>query len=351
MSINISKTYSRDKKRVFYKLEFGRHAGARVSTGIFTYSKPENPVQKEHNKEALRILELKKSQVILDTQAIATGYVPQHKFKANFFDYYQEFVDKNRRIGNRHLECSLEALKTFVDKPLLAPAHITENFCERFRQYLLDHYNGETPMNYFGRFKRVLRTATKDGYYRHSPAEDVRAKSNLNVNVKDIINKEEYQKLVETPCSNVEIKKAFLFSLYTGLRWADIEPLQWSSILDETQRFRIVQMKTKAPLERPLHEFARRIIGERKEGKVFNLPTQDGANKVLKYWAKKAGLKKHITWHCARHSFSVLLQEEGTDDATVAGFLGHTSKKFVQTTYKRYKDSNGIEAIQKLPVF
>jgi integrase len=44
-----------------------------------------------------------------------------------------------------------------------------------------------------------------------------------------------------------------------------------------------------------------------------------------------------------------LLQEEGTDDATVAGFLGHTSKKFVQTTYKRYKDSNGVAAIQKLP--
>ncbi len=349
MSVSIAKTYSKDKSKIWYKIELGKQVGQRIATGIFTYARPTNQIQKDHNKEALKILEMKKSQMILDAQSISSGYISQHKFKTNFFDYYEEFVKLNRRFGNRHLECSLAILREFVDSSILSPAEISENFCKRFRQYLLDKFNGETPMNYFGRFKRVLKAATKDGYYRYSPAEDVKAKTNRNTIIKDIIDKQEYLQLINTPCSNPEIRKAFIFSLYTGLRWADIQPLQWSSIKDETKTFRILQKKTGVPLERPLHEFARKILGDRKDGSVFKLPTQDGANKVLKAWAKKAGIPKHITWHCARHSFSVLLQDEGTDTATVAGMLGHTSTKFVQRTYQRFKQNNALEAIQKLP--
>ncbi|MEO8172030.1 MAG: site-specific integrase [Sediminibacterium sp.] len=350
MSITIAKNYSRDKAKIYYKIEFGRGAGQRLATGIFTYAKPVNQIQKDYNKEALKILELKKSQMVLDAQTISSGYIPQHKYKSNFFDYYEEFVKLNKRYGNRHLECSLAILRDFVDSPVLSPSDITENFCKRFRQYLLDKFNGETPMNYFGRFKRVVKAAAKDGYYRHSPAEDVKAKTNRNVIIKDIIDKQGYLNLINTPCSNEEIKKAFIFSLYTGLRWADVQPLKWSSIKDDSKTFSILQKKTGVPLERPLHDLARNIIGERKEGLVFNLPTQDGANKVLKAWAKKAGILKHITWHCARHSFSVLLQEEGIDTATVAGMLGHTSTKFVQRTYQRFKQVNAKDAINKLPV-
>lgn len=349
MSVRISKTYSKDKSKIWYKIDFGRGTGQRIAAGVFTYANPANQIQKDHNKEALKILELKKSQMILDAQSIASGYIPHYKYKTNFFDYYEEFVKLNRRFGNRHLECSLNILREFVDKSILQPAEITESFCKRFRQFLLDKFNGETPMNYFGRFKRVLKSATKDGYYRYSPAGDVKAKTNRNVIIKNIVEKQEYLQLIRTPCSNEEIKKAFIFSLYTGLRWADIKPLKWSSIRDETKTFSIFQKKTGVPLERPLHEFARKIIGERNTSFVFDLPTLDGANKVLKAWAKKAGIQKHITWHCARHSFSVLLQDEGTDSATVAGMLGHTSTKFVQKTYQRYKHINAMEAIQKLP--
>ena len=349
MSITISSSYSKDRSKIWYKIDFGRGEGQRIATGIFTYAKPNNQIQRDYNKEALLILELKKAQMILDAQSIANGYIPKHRYKNNFFDYYEEFVKQNKRFGNRHLENSLAALRKFYDKKLLPPADITENFCKRFRQYLLDHYNGETPLDYFSRFKRVLKNATKDGYYRYSPAEDVKSKTNRNIIIKDIIEKHEYQTLISTPCKNQEVKKAFIFSLYTGLRWADIKPMKWSNILDETKTFKILQKKTGVPLERPLHQFARQIIGEKKEGLIFKLPTQDGANKILRAWAKEAELNKHLSWHCARHSFSVLLQDEGIDIGTVAGMLGHTSTKFVHKTYQRYRDSSGLDAINKLP--
>ncbi|HEX8278125.1 MAG TPA: hypothetical protein VF540_05495 [Segetibacter sp.] len=41
----------------------GRSTGPRRSTGIFTWVKPKNQVEKNHNKEALAILESKRSPI------------------------------------------------------------------------------------------------------------------------------------------------------------------------------------------------------------------------------------------------------------------------------------------------
>ncbi|WP_211323919.1 hypothetical protein [Chitinophaga dinghuensis] len=51
-------------------------------------------------------MEVKKSQAIIEQQSIGTAFIPAHKFKENFFDYYKEYVNNNKRDGNRHLESS-----------------------------------------------------------------------------------------------------------------------------------------------------------------------------------------------------------------------------------------------------
>ena len=305
MNINISSKPSSNNKKIWYYLEWGKKSGQRKATGIFTWVKPKDQIEKNHNKEALAILETKRSQLVLDGQAINSGYTPQHKIKTNFLDYYSEYIKINRKAGNRHLETSLSAFKNFLKKDFISASDITENLCEGFRDFLLKKYNGETPANYFMRFKRVMKAAKKDGYFRNNPAEDVVAKANKNKHVKEILSEEDYIKFMNTPCTNYEVKKAFVFSLYTGLRWADVKPLKWENVKEHS--IVLEQSKTGVRLEVPLHDIASQIAGERKEGLVFYLPTQDGANKVLGKWANDAKLDKHITWHCARHSFSVLL--------------------------------------------
>lgn len=69
MNINITSKVSRGSQKVWYYLEWGRSTGQRKSTGIFTWVKPKNHVKKNHNKEALIILESKRSQLVLDRQA------------------------------------------------------------------------------------------------------------------------------------------------------------------------------------------------------------------------------------------------------------------------------------------
>lgn len=348
MNIKITQRLSRNKQKIYYSLEWGKDEGQRVSTGIYTYAKPKDQLQKNHNKEAHLILENKQSQMILDRQAINSGYIPQHKIKSNFLDYYQDYVKLNSPKGNRHLRQSFISFKKFIGKEYISPIEINETLCERFRSYLLTNLNGETPANYFSRFKRVLEGASKEGYYKVSPAISLMAKTKPNKKVKDILEANEYMKLMNTPCLNYEVKKAFVFSLYTGFRWADVKPLIWEN-LQTNGMINIVQKKTGETLELPLHPIALKILGVTKTGLVFKLPTADGANKLLAKWCDDAGLDKHITWHCARHSFSVLLQDKGTDVATVAGMLGHTSTKYVHKTYKRYRKANAQEAINKLP--
>jgi integrase/recombinase XerD len=100
MTINISSKVSRDNQKVWYYFEWGRSSGQRKSTGIFTWVKPESQVEKKHNKEALMILESKRSQLVPDGQSINTAYTPQHKIKTYFLDYYSDYI-KNIFIWNR----------------------------------------------------------------------------------------------------------------------------------------------------------------------------------------------------------------------------------------------------------
>lgn len=62
-----------------------------------------------------------------------------------------------------------------------------------------------------------------------------------------------------------------------------------------------------------------------------------------------AKIEKHITWSCARLSFSLLLQDEHVDDATVINLLGHTTTKMVHSTYNRYRPKNQARTINLLP--
>lgn len=92
-------------------------------------------------------------------------------------------------------------------------------------------------------------------------------------------------------------------------------------------------------------------------GRIFDLGTQNGCNKNLGLWGREAGRThdleelylKELTWHSARLTFSILLQDKGVDPATVALLLGHTTTKYVLDTYKRHRPKDQLATIVKLP--
>lgn len=149
------------------------------------------------------------------------------------------------------------------------------------------------------------------------------------------------------------MRDAFIFCCYTGLRWCDIQAFTTDFIKNE---FTIVQIKTGVEHYISLHSIAKSILDKRilrqdlskRRKLLFKLPTANSANKLLKEWCCHAGIQKHITWNCARLSFSILLQDARVDAATVALLLGHTSTRYVEEIYKRYRPKNPMAAISKL---
>ena len=356
--MNIIKRKNRSGNKYVFYYDLGRGPGQRPSTGIFIYAKPKDQIQKNHNKEAIALIEVKKSQTIIEKQSIGSAYIPKHKCKLNFLEYYEEYVKLNQRKGNHHLPCSLNEFKLFVEADFISTIDITENFCKRFRQYLLDKFTGETPGNYYSRFKWVVNAAAKDGYFHQNPTENVAAKSNPSVKLKENLEVDEYLILLNTPCSNEEVKAAFLFCCYTGLRWVDVKKMEWIDVKDGILTTRLIQAKNGEPVLITLHPIAEFILKEQRKKSalaknasrnIFSLPTADGANKIVKEWVLRSGIEKDITWSCAKLSFSILLQDSNVDDATVAYLLGHTTTEQVRRSYKRHRPKDQMQVVKKLP--
>ena len=177
---------------------------------------------------------------------------------------------------------------------------------------------------------------------------------------KDVLSLEEEQILINTHYDNEnpEIRRAFIFCLYTGIRFCDVIELEYKNVDYSNKRLSFEQNKTKghsaaSAVVIPLSDGLISLIGkaprERTADKyIFHLPSHTMCLKALGRWAKHAGLTKHITWHCARHSFAVNILNNGANIKTVASLLGHSGLKHVEK-YTRAVDSLKKDAINSLP--
>jgi integrase len=156
--------------------------------------------------------------------------------------------------------------------------------------------------------------------------------------------------LDNTHLGNNEVKDAFIFSCFTGLRYSDILNLKWQNIINNKIEFR--QQKTGGVEYLPLSQTAKKILETklpyRKDEFVFHLPQKPVIWEHIKNWVKKAEINKRVSFHTARHTFATLSLTMGTDLYTVSKLLGHKSISTTQV-YAKIVDAKKVEAINKLP--
>ena len=133
-----------------------------------------------------------------------------------------------------------------------------------FTAHLLKKLTGKSPSDYFQVFKRVVKTAWKEGYFRIDPAEDVKAKRSPSKKLRKFLTADEYIKLLQTPIYNQNIKEAFLVSCYRDLRWCDVNILKWEDIDGDEITTQIIQAKTGFPVVITMHPTIREILIKRK---------------------------------------------------------------------------------------
>lgn len=156
------------------------------------------------------------------------------------------------------------------------------------------------------------------------------------------------------------LRRAFLFSCTTGLRWSDIHKLVWGEIeLFAQGHYRIIfsQIKLKNSgnglqyLDLP--DSAVRLLNLENKGKpterVFKGLRYDSySNVALVQWAIRAGITKHVTFHAGRHTFAVNQLARGLDIYSLSRLLGHSELRTTEI-YADILETRLTEAMRTFP--
>jgi integrase/recombinase XerD len=310
--------------------------------------KGNNPDVRSKNKETFEYVKKikleREKELLYGTYGIKTTV----SSSMDFFQYYEIFIEGLNIVNTRTDVSTLKKLRDFANKKTLPFSELTETFLIRFKAYLEKKLSGQTPYDYFKKLKRVLKAAEREGYLKKNNAKEIINKKGKEGIEKDTLTSKELIAMAESACTNAEVKRAFLFCACTGLRFCDVSVLRWENI--KGGAVDIKQKKTNVPVYINLNEDGRHLLGTRglPNELIFDLPSHTSCLAILKDWTKKAEIDKHITWHCARHSFGTNLVAYGIDVATVSKLLGHTSYDYTMN-YVRVNEEIKEMAVQSLP--
>lgn len=332
---------------------------------LYIISTPRTPIERQQNKETLALakkIKEERGQQYLDDKE---GYRLKQR-DINLFDYFANFI-KNSNVEDKHvLEGALRNFKEFIkgEYPQFAnrieAKNLNKEMMQRFAHYIEDIHKGEGIRTYWQRFKRLINYAVDHKVIRVSPCLGIKIMATNDILAKDILSGEEIKKLFATHYDKESdtIRRAFALTCFTGIRHCDLKHLTYGNIDygNKIMTFRQSKVQHDSKVSGvviPLNDTLLSIIGKRPEGAkdsdlVFNMPSLECSEKALRHWVARAGIEKHITWHCGRHSFATNLLSNGANIKVVSELLGHSSLKFTQK-YLRALDDQKKAAINSLP--
>lgn len=223
---------------------------------------------------------------------------------------------------------------------------MTVDLCMKFREYLLHAHqlkctNKKLSQNaaagYFSTFRALLKMAYKEKLLREN-INDYLDYIEWEEVKREFLTQEELIQLAQTPCEIEVLKRASLFSCLTGLRFSDVYNLTWEHVREVSGIglclvFRT--QKTKTPTTLPLCQEAIELMGEATTGKVFEGFKKTMTSQPLRDWIEAAGIHKHITFHCFRHTYATLQMAMSTNPYVVSQALTH---KNLETTLRYTHD-------------
>lgn len=349
----------------------------RESLNLYLWHSPRTPQERQENKDTLALADkIRRNRANDIAEPEKKMELQTKKADVNFLDYVQEYIDSYTKADVRVIQMALNRFKSFLAetpeytkfKEAIKPNQIDNDMIEAFVEYLQHTSKGEGAKTIYQRFKKVIRYAVANDVMRKNPCinkqgQNITIKVDDGAIVKDVLSPEEVKRLIEThyPKENLQIRNAFLFSLNTGMRWCDVRDLAFGDFDFSNRTFSYNQNKTKghstkSNVSLPLTDTLLELMGEQPEARgkdelVFTLPSHTMALKALRRWTKFAGIDKHITFHCARHSFgtnmSATAAQRGLSIRVVQEMMGHSSLRYTER-YTRVMDEQKKQAMQEL---
>jgi len=292
---------------------------------------------KEKNKQTMQLAQSILGKRLVEMQNGDYGFKSQFAEDTLFFDYYRAMTEK--RLGKESrgnwgnwLSC-LKHLERYEKRKNITFAEITPKWVQGFRNYLekeayaygcdyrerkeLKPLSQNSRQSYFNKLRACLNQAYEDRIIAHNPMRGIDGFAGEE-STRMYLTIEEVKKAAQTDCDSELIKRAFLFSCLTGLRRSDVIKLTWGEVQQQGDFTRIIfrQKKTKGQEYLDITPQAAELMGVRGNPSdlVFRgIPCTSTTNYCLKIWMQRAGIDKSITFHCARHTFAVMMLDLGTD--------------------------------------
>ncbi len=333
------------------------------------------------NKEQVRLANAIKAQYIIDIQNGEFGFKDKNRTrKLSFIKYCEDMAEDYDENGHKScailLRSAIQRLIRYKGRNIMF-SHIDKEFLVGFIDFLnndtrdfdresTDRKRKRKPISdvykeaLFARLMVALNKAERDGIIVKNPGKDIdrSVKPHSEPKSRCYLTLDEVQKIIQTDYApDNDVKPAFLFCCFSGLRYSDVQKMTWKEITISADGFAQLETsmkKTGKPLYLPLSDNALKWLPERgdmpEESHVFyKLPDQvNNADVRLKTLVKKAGISKNVTFHVARHTFATLTLSYGADLYTVSKLLGHSSVRTTQI-YAKIVDESKRKAVNLIP--
>ena len=272
--------------------------------------------------------------------------------------------------GRRDMRKKIEEHLADICRPDFGLAEVDVEFCRGFLDFLqnakhgVSKEKGKTISNGCAHHHQAvlngeLNKAVREGYIKSNPLKSIPSKEKYQPteSEREYLTMDEVKILMNTDCPHTEVKRAFLLSVFTGLRLSDIRTLTWAKMLNApdgvTKLIRTKMQKTQKYINLPLSVEAMSCLNKKDDPNelIYTLPAgTSNIERNIKKWLEAAGIEKHITFHCARHTFATMMLTLGADLFTTSKLMGHTN---VQTTsiYAKIVDQKKVETVNLVDSF
>lgn len=283
----------------------------------------------------------------------------------SFYDFVEEKIKWERANTNKssdtldNYDSQLNKLKVYKSK--LTIHDINVEFLEKYKTYILETLQQADNTAYHAMcfLRKYTKILFDDGKIRPYPFAKFQVGSPFEVEpeylepeeltqLHDLYDSKKLVKITRIATNKYskykefnigdkyqEVLKYFLVACYTGLRHSDIKTLRRDNIKGKFVVKEMIKGREgrKKTVRIPIRKRLLSLIDNSK-GLLFENPVMEDSqtNKYLKAIMEVAEIDKHITFHCARHTFSIISLLLGIKIEVVSDILGHSEL----TTTQRY---------------
>lgn len=238
---------------------------------------------------------------------------------------------------------------------------VTEEDLKAYVAYMGENqFSAATISRNIASLKAFYHYLYKEGIVKEDIADQLHAPK-IEKKLPEILSMDEVVRLLEQPSGDTpkEIRdKAMLELLYaTGIRVTELITLKTEAVnlqmgfivCKDSNKERVIPFgnAAKSALIRYLEGTRAAMIADASSEYLFancsgQPMSRQGFWKLIKFYAKKAGIVADITPHTLRHSFAAHLVENGADLRSVQEMLGHsdisTTQIYAQMNHSRIKE-------------